>query len=261
VSLRLISLTVAGFILGAFAAGGVGVSVIREVRALDDATSLPAENIARSDGYHVDPTETLISSVALVPTNATIDDRGLVLSYALSSIAPSLGVELSGTGQPLYPKRWLAEAIGGEFEGVVDNPTDTTVTFPLMAGGTLDQVDKITVIEAFIPAPFEKRVGLSSGVPTASVIPGLDVELVSESNDGDTSTIEIRFVTDPGAIPDVSIVGDGPGWRSTGVKDDTVTLTRDNDDSAVDSYRLVVSGTSWIPVDGEFTVDIGAVDE
>ena len=262
-SVRLISLTIVGFILGAFAAGGVGVRVIREVRALDDATSLPAQNIARSDGYHVDPAETLVSSTALIPTGVTIDDRGLVISYSLSSLAPTLGLEPSETGQPLYPKEWLIEALGGEFEGLVASPSDTTVVFPLLAGGSVDQVDAVKILEAYIPAPFEKRTAVSSDLASVSVMAGVDVELVGETDDGDTTTIEIRIITDPDVIRDVYIVGDGPGWHPATTEGDSVILTREkagNGDGAA-PYLLVVGGTSWTPVDGEFVVDIGTTSE
>ena len=261
VSIRLITLTIAGFILGAFAAGGIGVSVIREVRSVDDATSLPAQNIARSDGYHVAPNETLISSVALVPDAASIGADGFEISYSLDSLAPALDTEPSETYPPLYPKRWIAEAIGGEFEGVLDDPLETVVEFPLMAGGTLDQIDTIRVVEAFIPAPFETWTELSSAMPKTSVLPGVDLELVAETDNGDTTTIEIRVIAAPEAALGVSLAGDGPGWRAATVDGDTVTLIRENDETNADDYLLVVFGTLWAPVAGEFTVNIGGVSE
>jgi hypothetical protein len=260
VSVRLITLTIVGFLLGALAAGGIGVRVIREVRALDDATSLPAQNIARADGYHVDPGETLISSVALVPDALTFGDNGLLISYDLTSLAPSLGVETPVVGQPLYPKRWLIEAIGGEFEGVQENPGETIALFPLLAGGSVDQIDEVRVVEAFVPAPFEVQVTVSAADPKASVVPGVEVELVDSTNDGDTTTIEVRIVAEDDGAVGVEIVGDGPGWFRASAGHDTVTLTREGDDGTAE-FDLVVFGTSWIPVVGEFTVRVGAIDE
>lgn len=44
---RAVSLTIVAFLLGALAAGGVSVRVIREVKTAEDATSLPTQNIAQ----------------------------------------------------------------------------------------------------------------------------------------------------------------------------------------------------------------------
>jgi len=267
VSVRLITLTIVGFILGAFAAGGIGVRVIREVRALDDATSLPAENIARADGYHVDPEETLIASVALIPNATVIGDEGLVVAYDLVSLSPMREVEAPDGGPPLYPKRWVAEALGGEFEGVLSDPGDTSVTFPLLAGGAFDQIDSVRVVEAFIPAPFEARVSVGSQNRTASVAGGIEIELTDEVPNEDSVTIEVRIIADPDIAIKVLVVGDGPGWHAASVDGDTVTLVREiegnTDDASGDPspFDLVVTGTSWVPVDGDFVVSIGAGDE
>ena len=259
-SVRLITLTIVGFLLGALAAGGVGVRVIREVRALDDATSLPAQNIARDDGYHTDPTETLISSVALVPDAATFGDDGFSISYQMTSIAPTLGTEYLQDDQPLYPKRWLVEALGGEFEGIQENATEPVAVFPLMVGGSIDQVDAVRVVEAFVPAPFETSVSISGASPEVSAGAGIDVVLVGESDNGDTTTIEVQIVADDGTVREVQIVGDGPGWSESSTSGDTVTLTRSNDIEAAE-FDLIVFGTSWVVIDGEFIVNIGSIDE
>lgn len=259
-SIRLITLTIVGFLLGALAAGGVGVRVIREVRALDDATSLPAQNIARDDGYHTDPTETLISSVALVPVTATFGDDGFSISYEMTSIAPTLGTEDSQDDQPLYPKRWLVEALGGEFEGIQENANESVAVFPLMVGGSIDQVDAVRVVEAFVPAPFETPVSISGAAPETLVVAGVDLVLVGESDDGDTTTIDVQIVADDGIVRDVQILGDGPGWSESSIAGDTVTLTRSNDVEAAE-FDLIVFGTTWVVIDGEFIVNIGSIDE
>jgi len=256
VSVRLITLMIVGFVVGALAAGGVGVRVIREVRTADDATSLPAQNIARADGYHADPNETLLSSVALIPDAAVFGEDGLVISYDLASLAPSLGNDPSESGPPLFPKRWLVEAVGGEFPGVQDGPGETKVTFPLLAGGSIDQIDTVRIVEAYIPAPFEVPVAISADQSSASVVPGVDIELVNETTDGGTTTIEVRIVSDVDVARDVNVVGDGPRWYQASVDGDSVTLTRDNDDGPA-AFDLIVFGTSWVPIDGEFVVNIG----
>ena len=260
VSVRLITLTIVGFIFGALAAGGIGVSVIREVRTLDEATSLPAQNIAHADGYHIDPSETLISSVALVPDRVTVGDAGLVISYDLVSVAPSLGVAPADTGPLLYPRRWLVEALGGEFEAVLASPADATAVFPLLAGGTLEQIDTVRVVEAYIPAPFEVPVSLSGDQPKVTVMPGVDIELVGAVNDRDTTTIEVRVLVDESAARDVLVVGDGPDWHAAVAGGSSVTLTRSASDESAD-FDIIVFGTSWVAVDGDFVVNIGAAGE
>lgn len=51
---RAVSLTIVAFLLGALAAGGVSVRVIREVSTAADATSLPRANIAPDEAASVD---------------------------------------------------------------------------------------------------------------------------------------------------------------------------------------------------------------
>ena len=257
-SVRLISLTIVGFLLGALAAGGAGVRVIREVRGLDDATSLPAQNIARADGYHADPGETLISSTALIPKAFAFGDGGLVISYDLKSLAPSFGIEASRGNPPLYPRRWLVEAIGGEFEGIQESPLEAVAVFPLMAGGLVDQIDEVRVVEAFIPAPFQAPVAVSVGEPKVLVREGLEIVLVDATSDPDTTTIEIRVIADENVVRDIRVMGDGLGWKGVRVEGEVVTLVREADSGSDAGFDLIVSGTSWVAADGEFVVDIGA---
>ena len=257
-SVRLISLTIVGFLLGALAAGGAGVRVIREVRGLDDATSLPAQNIARADGYHADPGETLISSTALTPKSFAFGDDGLVISYDLESLAPSFGTEPPRGYPPLYPKRWLIEAIGGEFEGIQESPLETAAVFPLMAGGSVDQIDEVRVVEAFIPAPFQVPVTVSIGEPKVLVTEGLEIVLVDTTSEPDTTTMKIRVNANEDAVRDIRVTGDGPGWQAATVDGDVVTLVRESDSGPDAEFDLIVSGSLWVTVDGEFVVSIGA---
>lgn len=261
VSVRLITLTLVGFLLGALAAGGIGVRVIREVRALDDATSLPIQNIARTGGYHVDANETLISSVALVPSRVTVGDGGLALSYDLISIAPSFSTDTTAAQQSVYPKRWLLEASGGVFEGSQDRPDEPTAVFPLLAGGSLDQVDTVRVVEAFVAAPFEATVTVSAAEPTAVPIPGVEITLVAETSDGAAQTIELRITAQRDAVTDVRVVGEGPGWIAAAAEGDSLTLTREADGGAGAAFGLLVFGTAWVPIEGEFTVNVGGLGE
>jgi len=79
---RAISLTIVAFLLGALAAGGVSVRVIREVKTVDDATSLPPQNIAP------DETESVTITEAVAPFPVTID---FVLSEAVPVVDIGFG--------------------------------------------------------------------------------------------------------------------------------------------------------------------------
>ena len=260
-SVRLVTLTIVGLLLGALAAGGIGVRVIREVRALDDATSLPTRNIARTGGYHIDPNETLISSVALVPSSVTFGGQGLTISYDLISIAPSLDAENTAASSSVYPRRWLVEAIGGEFEGSQENQDELTSVFPLLAGGSLDQVETVRVVEAFVAAAFEASVAVSAAEPTAVAIPGVEITLVSEMSEGPIRTIEVRITARDDVATDIGVVGEGQGWLIATTEGDSVVLTRDDDGNAGAAFELLVFGTAWVPIEGEFTVNVGGLGE
>ena len=66
-----------GFLIGVLAAGSIGVRVIEEVRAEDDATSLPPENVSSPNGYLLDPNHTRIASAVVVPTAIVASDTSV----------------------------------------------------------------------------------------------------------------------------------------------------------------------------------------
>jgi hypothetical protein len=88
----------------------------------------------------------------------------------------------------------------------------------------------------------------------------VEVLLAGTTNSEGTATIEVRVVADEDSARDIQVVGNGSGWISAVATGDTVTLTRGSDDAATE-FDLVVSGTSWVAIDGEFIVNIGAGDQ
>jgi hypothetical protein len=97
VTARSVSLTIVAFLLGALAAGGIGVRVIREVKTADDATSLPPSNIAPEAGpeYFVDPAE----AMALFPIEIpfTISEDAPVVDVGFGVTVELLGVTDGGS--------------------------------------------------------------------------------------------------------------------------------------------------------------------
>lgn len=83
---RAVSLTIVAFLLGALAAGGIGVRVIREVKTAADATSLPPSNIAP---------ETLTLFPLEIPF--TVGEASPVVDVGLGITVELLAVGTNGT--------------------------------------------------------------------------------------------------------------------------------------------------------------------
>ena len=278
-SVRLITLTIVGFILGAFAAGGIGVRVIREVRTVEDATSLPAENIAPVDTgtltYQVDPEETLIASTALVPSSTSAEDGTITISYDLISLAPSMGVEpmvefLGFTSvetipnedlDHVYPRRWVIDTPGGPVEGGPGNESARTVKFETDRPLTAEDIETVRIVEALAPFPFAEPVELSDGSPVAEVVPGVSVELLKVSDQGSTTIIQVAVDIVENAASHVFVSGDGAGWRSAVFEAEgrpRVNLTWAGGPMPSE-IPLIVSGTAWVDIEGPFVVSLDGV--
>ena len=278
-SVRLITLTIVGFILGAFAAGGIGVRVIREVSTAEDATSLPAENIAPPDtdarSYQVDPNETLIASTALVPSKVSDPGGGIAISYDLISIAPSMGVEpmvefLGFTSvetipnedlDHVYPRRWVIDAAAGPVEGGPANESARTAHFLSDRALTAEDIEAVRLVEALAPFPFAVPVELSVGSPTVEVLPGVSVELLNVSDQGSTTIIQVAVNLVEYSASHVFVSGDGAGWRSAVFEAEgrpRVNLTWAGGPMPSD-IPLIVSGTAWVDIEGPFVVSMDGV--
>jgi hypothetical protein len=279
VSVRLITLTIVGFILGAFAAGGIGVRVIREVSTAEDATSLPSENIAPVGAgalsYQVDPNETLIASTALVPSSVLNEDGAVTISYDLISLTPSMGVEpmveflgfSSVEAVPnedldhIYPRRWVIDTPGGPVEGGPGNESARSALFKGDRAMTIDDIGTVRIVEALAPFPFAVPVELSIGSPVVELLPGVSVELINVSDQGSTTIIQVAVDVADEAATNVFVAGDGAGWRSAVFEAEgrpRVNLTWAGGTLPAD-IPLVVSGTAWVNVGGPFAVSMDGV--
>jgi hypothetical protein len=194
VRVRAALLVVVAFFLGALAAGGIGVRVIREVRAEADATSLPAANVSSTTIpaappaaiYQVDPHETILASSALVPTSIELGDDGLAIGYDLVTMAPHLGVEpvasVGGFGfvdvvdpadlDHVYPSRWVLDTAGGPVEGGPAGPAVRFARFEVPEGLSLGDVEGATIVEALVPLALDVTFTLSQDAPVVEVHPG-----------------------------------------------------------------------------------------
>lgn len=274
-SVRLVTLTIVGFLLGALAAGGIGVRVIREVRSVDDATSLPPQNIARSGGYHIDPNETLIASTALVPSSVSGDADRVTISYTLNSLAPSMGVEpivdFLGFGtvetipnedlNHVYPRRWVIDTPGGPVEGGPGNESARAVEFETDSAIDIEDIESVRITEALAPFPFAVPVALSVTTPVIEVVPGVSVELLNVSDQGSTTIVQVAIDVVDEAATHVFVAGDGAGWRSAVFEAEgrpRVNLTWAGGALPSD-IPLVVSGTEWVTIEGPFTVSLDGV--
>lgn len=278
-SVRLITLTIVGFILGAFAAGGIGVRVIREVSTSEDATSLPSENIAPDDtgvsAYQVDPNETLIASTAMVPLELSDEAGAITISYDLISLAPSMGVdpvvEFLGFNSVetipnedldhVFPRRWVIDTPGGEVEGGPVNESARTVLFETDRTLTTEDIETVRIVEALAPFPFSVPVELSVGSPVVEVLPGVSVELLNISDQGSTKIIQVAIDVVDEAATHVFVAGNGAGWRSAVFEAEgrpRVNLTWAGG-ALPPEVPLLVSGTAWASVEGPFVVSLDGV--
>ena len=277
---RSILLVVAAFLLGAVAAGSIGVRVIREVRTDEDATSLPpasttSTTTAPAVTYQVDPAETLIGSTALVPLGIEASgSAGLAISYDLVVLAPYARVGgvttfVPGTGftvveipeaNHIYPRRWELETTGGVFEGGPSSFDLRIARFDVDDGFSLSEITGVRVVEALTPFPLEVPFTLSADDPVVEVVPGVDVELLNVSDQGSSFIVQVAIDGSDPELTDVFVRGDGPGWRSAVSEAEgrpRVNLTF-VDGELPDPIPLVASVTLWVEVPGAFDVDVEA---
>jgi len=163
---RAISLTIVAFVLGALAAGGVSVRVIREVKTVDDATSLPPSNIAPEA-----VTETLAPFAVTIPfvlseaepvveigfgytaelVRVVEQSQNTIVQVQVTNADPSrTGLYLSGAGPG-----WGSDANDADLGG------RTTLTW---SGGAFpDEIPLRAADVLWLPIDGEFAVGLDGG--------------------------------------------------------------------------------------------------
>ncbi len=269
---RAVSLTVVAFLLGGFAAGGIGVRVIREVSTAD-ATPLPlsatSTSAATSGFYQVDPNETLISSTALVPSSIEVAGDRLAIAYDLVSLAPRQSVAFSAPDvvvfnedvAAIYPRRWVIETPRGSIEGGPANVDARVARFDVVEGFSVDEVESIRIVEALSPYSVEVPVTLSDADPIVEVVPGVTISLLNLSDQGSSTIVQVAIDIEDTEVADFFVSGDGPGWRSAVFEAEgrrRVTLTWAGGPLPAE-IPLLATGSVWISVEGPFDVSLGGV--
>ncbi len=264
---RAVSLTIVAFLLGALAAGGIGVRVIREVSTAQDATSLPAGNIAPGpDGpYFTDPNETMIASVSLVPGSLEATDGTVTVGYDLTPLAPrgvwlppAANVGIRDQGVVLVqPRTWVLEAAGQSIVGVGENVAARTVSFDVTREIPAEEVEAVRVIEAIALFPVEIPFTLGATSPTADLGFGVTAELVRVTEGSTATTVEIAVEGGDPTRVSLFVVGAGPGWRRAAPTQDGagVTLTWVGGALPVD-IPLLAEGSAWVPIEGLFEIEM-----
>jgi hypothetical protein len=276
VTARTLFLIVAAFVLGAVAAGSIGVRVIREVRTAEDATSLPTTSTTVEPPpqvtYQIDPHETLIASTALVPTALEITATEVAIGYDLTTLAPYGDLEpiefFSGFGQTtvvefadidhVYPRTWVLETTKGTFPGGPANPSVRVARFAVDEEITAEDVLGARITEARAPFPLRVPFNLSEAEPRATITPGVTVELLNVSDQGSSFIVQVAILTEDPDVESFFVRGDGPGWRSAFFEAEgrpRVNLTWVGGDLPTD-IPLLADGTVLRSLDGDHVVSL-----
>lgn len=276
-NIRGVLLVVVAFAVGALAAGSIGVRVIREVGTTDDASSLPPQNTTtlppvEQSTFQVDPNETIIASVALVPSSIEASGTNLGIGYELVTLAPHAGVPpiefVGGFGvlttidvadiDHIYPKAWVVETPNDEFAGGPANTTTRVARFDVDEGFSISEITGVRITEALAPFPVTVPFTLSQADPTAEIAPGVTVELLNVSEQGTSSIVQVAIIIDDPERAGFFVSGDGPGWRSAFFEAEgrpRVNLTWVGGPLPSD-IPLVATGSILVPIEGDFVVSL-----
>jgi hypothetical protein len=255
---RTIALTVVGFLLGMLAAGSIGVRVIEEVRAEDDATSLPAENVSSTanaaNEYFIDPAETLIASAVVVPTAIVDSGSSVGIEYDIVSVAPA--AEFAGFDlPPIIPRTWEMAMESGSVEGSPASPGVSV--FELPPGSDAEDIRSVEIVDPLVAYPLDVLFALSPNAPSIEVTGGVTAELVGISMQGDSTTVQIGLVAADPIDLAFFVEGVGPGWRSMvpQVGSPMVELLWVGDDLP-DVLTLRAAGVMWVTLEGLYPVSL-----
>lgn len=275
---RAILLTIVAFLLGALAAGSIGVRVIREVGTAEGATSLPDQSSSTTTEapvqptYQIDPFESVISSTSLIPIGVTFVDTEFAIEYDLVTLVPHEGVDpftyIQGFGDTItiepgdfdhiWPRTWIIETEDDAFEGGAANLSARVARIEVDEGFSPSDIQSVRIVEALAPFRVEAPLTLSASEPRSEVYPGVTVELKGISDQGSSSIVLVEVERDDPETTFFFVNGDGPGWRSAVWQAEggsVVNLTWVGGELP-DEIPLVAVGSVLIPVDGPFEVTL-----
>jgi hypothetical protein len=260
---RTIALTIIGFLIGVLAAGSIGVRVIEEVRAQDDATSLPAENVSSrapvDSGYFVHADETLVASSAVIPTAVVASGSTLSIDYEVVSLAPA--AELPPVEVPtVYPRTWHLTTESGTVDGGPGSPDAGVVVFDLPDGKAAIDVRSVEIVDPLVAYPLDTAFYLSEANPSIAVTGRVRAELLDISDLGDSAIVQIGLYAEDPVDLAFTIEGVGSGWQSTvrQVGAPTIELLWGGGDlPEVLTFRAM--GIRWVELEGSYPMSLEAV--
>jgi hypothetical protein len=249
---RTIALTIVGFLVGMLAAGGIGVRVIEEVRAEDDATSLPAENVSSTPPS----SETLIASSFVVPTAIVGTGSSVGIEYEIFSVAPTASLESAGA-PTLYPRSWTLVTEGGTVDGGPADLGAGVALFELPDGTDAGSILGAEIVDPLVAYPLDVLFDLSEESPSAVIVPGVRTQLVSISRDGEATVVTLELTAvDPIDLA-FTVEGVGPGWSFVRVQaSGSVVELLWVGDGAPDVMTFRAAGIEWVELEGVYSVSL-----
>jgi hypothetical protein len=246
---RIVALTIVGFLVGMLAAGGIGVRVIEEVRAEDDATSLPAANVSST-------TPPLIGSSVVVPTSVVGTGSSVGIEYEIISLAPAALSESAGAST-IYPRTWSLTTESGTVDGGPDGGDARVALFELPAGTDASGILAVEIINPLVTYPFDTVFELSEVNSSAAIMEGVRVELASISRGSEATEVQLELVAVDARDLAFTVEGVGPGWSPELVQAGGPTIELIwLEDELPDVLTFRAVGIQWIELEGVFPVSV-----
>jgi hypothetical protein len=252
---RTIALTIVGFLVGMLAAGGIGVRVIEEVRAEDDATSLPAENVSPTSPS----SEILVGSSVIVPVSVVGAGSSVGIEYEIFSVAPNASHDSAGT-PTLYPKSWKLTTESGTVDGGPEGIEAGVALFELPAGTDASGILAVEITDPLVAYPLNALFELSEENPSAVISPGVHAELVSISHEGEATVVTLELIAVDPIDLSFTVEGVGPGWSSEQIRErGSVVELLWVGDGVPDVMTFRAAGIEWVELEGVYPVSLGGL--
>lgn len=256
---RTIALTIIGFLIGALAAGSIGVRVIEEVRAEDDATSLPRQNVASGSSSSDYQPDSLIASSVVIPTSVGESDSSVDIAYDVISIAP-IGSLPTAEAPFLFPDSWRLNTESGTVAGGPGGSGAGVAHFELPANTSANDIRSVDIVDPLMAYPLDASFDVSEAAPSATVTTGVQAELVGIERQDDSTIVHIDLLAEDPIDLAFTVEGVGSGWRSEPTRADSSRvefLWVGDDLPDVLTFRAV--GIQWVELGGRYPVSFGDV--
>jgi hypothetical protein len=235
-----------------FAAGGIGVRVIEEVRAEDDATSLPAQNVSSTPSS----SGTLVGSSVIVPVSVVGKGSSVGIEYEISSIAPTASLDSAGA-PTLYLRSWRLTTENGTVDGGPEGLKARVALFELPDGTDAGIILGAETVDPLVAYPLDALFELSEEDSSAVITPRVQAELVSISHESGATVVTLELIAvDPIDLL-FTVEGVGPWWRSGPVRasGSTIELLWIGDELP-DVMTFRAAGIEWVELEGVYPVSL-----